>query len=698
MKKLNWDTIPSHHVVGKLNVWTSQRPQRDLVLDIRTMEELFSHIDKRASIRGSRGVGVRKSNSVELSAQEAQATILDSKRSMNVGIFLRHFKRPVTQIIEDIHQGNWLRFETGKLKELCKLLPEESELKQLLSFRGNLSALPEADQFMVKLVKVPGYEEQLKAMVLREEFFPLMEEVKNAITVMTKAANELLDCDDLHSVIRLVLKAGNYMNAGGYSANAIGFRMTSLLKLADTKANKPGMNLMHYVAKQAEEIDKELLMFPNQLYHIGKASRICKDDIIADFELEVQRIKEVKSFGSTHPGLFRQIEQFLKRAEAKLACVETSLQELNDLSCAVAEYFCEDPAAFKLEECCSIFHSFCKRFDTAVRENREREAAEQKIKQKESMRIAAKRRSTASFSGPEPNDDPSCLESALHNLLSKAPDSLVRSKKNLQPSAEGSLSEYDSDKAVATTPCTSRGSPEKKHPKLREEDEQMEKMESKEVEKMRKITWKVLQYQNGKNFRGGDSVSSSPCSEQENSRTPSTPRSRDYFFSSDGKLGSPWTILSPVAHSRKNRQPGSCRTSSTSSEEYAYDGVWETDENSSLFNACSRESPSPSAGSASLPECLRQRALSQHPLLRSASVDETSQSPAAGFHLGCLFQRSESQRSNSSSSRTASMKEEGTRGGMGGRADGRFLSFFKRIGGRSKQGDLEEHSFRGSDT
>lgn len=34
-----------------------------------------------------------------------------------------------------------------------------------------------------------SYEERLKAMVLREEFFPLMEEVKNAVTVMTKAAN-----------------------------------------------------------------------------------------------------------------------------------------------------------------------------------------------------------------------------------------------------------------------------------------------------------------------------------------------------------------------------------------------------------------------------------------------------------------------------------------------------------------------------
>lgn len=205
-------------------------------------------------------------------------------------------------------------------------------------------------------------------MVLREEFFPCMEEVKSSVAAMIKGANgsilyihytaipvcyaplpqmfethlssavfhvcipleELLDCDDLHSVIRLVLKAGNYMNSvgvlltemlvfpsevvdfcprtcalviqGGYTANAIGFRMTSLLKLADTKANKPGMNLMHYVAKvswmswplgavaerersvsppltcfyspqQVEEIDAELLTFPSQLEHIGAASR-----------------------------------------------------------------------------------------------------------------------------------------------------------------------------------------------------------------------------------------------------------------------------------------------------------------------------------------------------------------------------------------------------------------------------------------
>lgn len=93
----------------------------------------------------------------------------------------------------------------------------------------------------------------------------------------------------------------------GYAGRALGFRMTSLLRLVDTKANKPGMNLMHYVAmvvhphwnkhilfilkyasvdlyvytfswnlsqpQQAQQIDGALLKFTEQLQHIGEASR-----------------------------------------------------------------------------------------------------------------------------------------------------------------------------------------------------------------------------------------------------------------------------------------------------------------------------------------------------------------------------------------------------------------------------------------
>lgn len=35
---------------------------------------------------------------------------------------------------------------------------------------------------------------------------------------------------------------------GGYAGSAAGFRLASLLKLPDTKANEPGMDLLHFVA------------------------------------------------------------------------------------------------------------------------------------------------------------------------------------------------------------------------------------------------------------------------------------------------------------------------------------------------------------------------------------------------------------------------------------------------------------------
>ncbi|XP_054611612.1 FH2 domain-containing protein 1-like isoform X2 [Dunckerocampus dactyliophorus] len=680
MKKLNWDTIPSQRVLGKLNVWTSKLPQRDLVLDIRSMEELFSHVDKRSSrALQSKVTGLKKNEGIEVCPPEHQVTILHSKKSMNIGIFLRHFKRPVAEMVQDIRQGNWRRFGSGKLKELCKLLPEESEVKQLLSFSGNLSFLPEADQFMVQLVKVPRYEELLKMMVLREEFLPLMEEVKNSLAVMIKAANELLDCDDLHTVIRLVLKAGNYMNSGGYSANAIGFRMTSLLNLADTKANKPGMNLMHYVAKQAEDIDVELLTFPSQMEHIGKASRICKDEVVADFERELKKIKEVKLYTSRHPDLFQQMETFFV-AEAQLSDVEFFLHDLNVLSCAVAEYFCEDPSSFKLEECCSIFHSFCRRFATAVQENREREAAEQRCRRKESIRMAPRRRSTVLGPGLETS-----LESALHSLLSTAPEGVSRCRKTPQSSIQESPVIHPSGNKPEPT---SQESPEKKQAKLLEED----------TEKLFEMSTE------GQN----DDKSASSHVERalDSPATPCTPRprTRDFFFANNGDAGSPWTILSPLTcsqrHAPQRKRHIQQHRPSMSDEDDLDDGVWESRGNPA--------SSSMGGGPASLLEGPRERAVSKGPFMRSASMDETRPSPAPAFRLGNLFQRNVGQRSYSSDSRTertmvsqakASLDTDKT----GNHTDGLpnnfgIISFFRRFGGRSKAGDVEEIILKGSNT
>ena len=54
----------------------------------------------------------------------------------------------------------------------------------------------------------------------------------------------LCGIDNQYSVFNFFL----HILQGGYSGDAAGFKLGSLLKLTEIRANKPRMNLMHYVA------------------------------------------------------------------------------------------------------------------------------------------------------------------------------------------------------------------------------------------------------------------------------------------------------------------------------------------------------------------------------------------------------------------------------------------------------------------
>lgn len=328
------------------------------------------------------------------------------------------------------------------------------------------------------------------------------------------------------------------------------------------------------------------------------------------------------------------------------------------------------------------------------------------------MRIAPKRRSTASG----PNGESSSLESALHNFLSTVPEGLARCRKNALPPIEGSPSECSSrtDSSVETSEQSPRSNQDghKKPFQAQKEDKDMTKLENKEAEKMEKISLNVLCYQKNTKSLNCERGSGTPCRlqrEQDTLATPKTPRprTRDYFFASNGDVSSPWTILSPFTCTQKtspqrNRPAHQRRLSSTYGGDNLDDGVWKSDEGNDAPKSVSEMSPS--RGSGFLPECPNQRGLSQGTTYRSHSVDEAVQSPPSGFQLGDLLQKHSSQRSFSSGSRTESVtKEETAISKAGNNAEGQvstsgFISFFRRIGGRSKPSDLEEQNFKGSST
>ncbi|KAK6291618.1 hypothetical protein J4Q44_G00374020 [Coregonus suidteri] len=370
-----WKPIPEDQVKGRANLWT-QLPvqQQEYYIDVQTIEELFGQTDCQSPgvtsvTRGGKARGSLRETKDEIS-------ILDWKRGMNVGIYLKQFKKSNQDIIEDIRYGNSQSYGAELLKELLKLLPETEEVKKLKAFRGDPSKLSLVDSFMFLLTQVPSFEVRIKAMVLREEFPPACEIMSRDIDVLRTATKELLDCEELHAILHLVLQAGNILNAGGYAGNAVGFKLSSLLSLADTKANKPGMNLLHFVALEAQKKDDKLLEFSGKLQHVHIAARISVENLDAEFQSLSSRTRSVEESIQGETELLQQLDHFLQSSTAALVELRRRRQELTKEGNILIDFFCEDKESFRLDECFKVFQDFCLKFQKAVKDNLERELKE----------------------------------------------------------------------------------------------------------------------------------------------------------------------------------------------------------------------------------------------------------------------------------------------------------------------------------
>uniref|UniRef100_A0A2K6FXX7 FH2 domain containing 1 n=1 Tax=Propithecus coquereli TaxID=379532 RepID=A0A2K6FXX7_PROCO len=316
------------------------------------------------------------------------------KKSMNIGIFLKQFKKSPQSIVEDIHQGNSEHYGSETLREFLKLLPESEEVKKLKTFSGDVSKLSLADSFLHCLIQVPNYSLRIEAMVLKKEFLPSCSSLYTDIMILRTATKELMSCEELHSILHLVLQAGNIMNAGGYAGNAVGFKLSSLLKLADTKANKPGMNLLHFVAQEAQKKDAILLNFSEKLHHVQEAARLSLDNMEAELHSLFVRTRSLKENIQRDGELCQQMEDFLQFATEKLTELDRWKRELQDEAHTLIDFFCEDKETMKLDECFQIFRDFCTKFNKAVKDNHDREV--QELRQLQRMKeLEQKRRSWA---------------------------------------------------------------------------------------------------------------------------------------------------------------------------------------------------------------------------------------------------------------------------------------------------------------
>ncbi|XP_044263150.1 inverted formin-2 isoform X2 [Tribolium madens] len=418
MKTFNWNKIPNNKVIGKNNIWTQvayshqNSPMADL--DWLEMEGLFCQqtppTNSSASLR--RETATSDTLDRRIRKENCEITLLDGKRSLNVNIFLKQFRSSNEDIIHLIREGEHDDIGAEKLKGLLKILPEVDELDMLKSFDGDFSKLGNAEKFLIQLTNLSNYKLRIESMLLKEEFASNMSYLEPSIKSMIMAAQDLMTNKPLQEVLYMILVAGNFLNAGGYAGNAAGVKLSSLQKITDIRANKPNMNLIHFVALQAEKKNSKLLTFTDNISVLEDAAKTTVEQLQNEINVLDVRIKKIKKqieLPTTEPEIKNQMTEFLQMAEREVSNLQQNMVELEKVRVQLAEFFCEDTNSFKLEECFRIFHGFYCKFRQAVGENERRriqeEQANARRRQREEL-LASKRRQMENLGGTPDSDVP----------------------------------------------------------------------------------------------------------------------------------------------------------------------------------------------------------------------------------------------------------------------------------------------------
>ncbi|XP_068577694.1 inverted formin-2 isoform X2 [Cebidichthys violaceus] len=363
MKKLNWQKLRT--VIDGHSMWSSiqtEPPPREP--DYSSIEQLFcfpvtEHKDKGAA------APVKK--------ELKEITFIDPKKNLNLNIFLKQFKCKNEDFVAMIQNGDRTRLDVEVLKQLIKLLPERHEIENLKSFQGEKDKLANVDRFYTSLLTVPCYQLRIDCMLLCEETSSVLDMLKPKVKLVEEACQSLKTSALMPVFCRLILDVGNFLNYGSHTGNAEGFKISSLLKLTETKANKSRITLLHHILEEADANHPELLALPDDIEICEKAAGVNVDSVQSEASALLKRLNEAaKKVSGSVEDVKEQYEKVLEESLVACQALGERLAAVEKKRSELATYLCEDVNQLSLEELFGTIRTFRGAFIKALKENKTR--------------------------------------------------------------------------------------------------------------------------------------------------------------------------------------------------------------------------------------------------------------------------------------------------------------------------------------
>ncbi|XP_062433049.1 inverted formin-2 isoform X2 [Rhea pennata] len=386
MKKLNWQKLPSNVVRESHSMWASVGSSSEDAIEpnYTSIEQLFCFPQPTP----------KEKTAAPVKAEPKEITFLDSKKSLNLNIFLKQFKCSNEEVAAMIQNGDRTKFDVEVLKQLLKLLPEKHEIENLKAFKEEKLKLANADQFYLLLLQIPSYQLRIECMLICEETSVVLDMIQPKAGVIRRACEDLLNSHRLPLFCQLILKVGNFLNYGSHTGDADGFKISTLLKLTETKANQTRITLLHHILEEVENSHIDLLELPKDLEYVSKAAGINLDIIHSESSANLKKLLELqRKISSSNDDVKQQYEKPIKDSIDASRKLEEEFETIERKREELANYLCEDPSKLSLEDVFITMKTFRDLFIRALKENKDRkeQAAKAEKRKKQLEEDEAKR-------------------------------------------------------------------------------------------------------------------------------------------------------------------------------------------------------------------------------------------------------------------------------------------------------------------
>ena len=309
------------------------------------------------------------------------------------------------EIVEHINTCLPADLEIAELREWKRLLASSEKSEDFL-----MGKLKDFEKFLIRISSVKRYREKIGALLFMLEFPSKVRNVRNNLSLIENACNEIKGSEKLRQILRFTLGCINTLNRNKVEAIVV----SSLGELKNTKDGDKTMSVLQYIVNIILDQDEDLLAFIDEIPSLALVCKFTWKDSVDqeknDIENKVRKVRLLENECITVRG-------FLE--EQKLHSKGTFLADLRDEICTTkdrfkklrTDYFAEDENETSDLDWFEAFITFAKDLNgakTKIEQQRERERMRER-------RINTKNRPNAQAHGFDRNRGASSeLESLLH--------------------------------------------------------------------------------------------------------------------------------------------------------------------------------------------------------------------------------------------------------------------------------------------